>query len=74
MQVTWESEKPNPLTPFPHREGGRDLPPSPTRRGVGGEVFNEREKSGANVRLKSKGTGFDWINPVSIASYLAAIA
>jgi hypothetical protein len=32
-------KKPNPLTPFPYREGGTGvLPPSPRRGGVGGEV------------------------------------
>ena len=31
-------KKPNPSTPFPTREGGV-FPPSPCRRGVGGEVF-----------------------------------
>jgi len=31
-------KRPNPPAPFPTREGGEILLPSPCRRGVGGEV------------------------------------
>jgi hypothetical protein len=31
-------KKPNPRTPFPAREGGEIMLPSPRRRGAGGEV------------------------------------